>query len=434
MSTALQLEVSLPSATVAVKLCNQGQHVNGLGGSLARRRYQKGQVLLKKKFDENGHIDREQSEWIGRWREDEVRNGQLVRLRCRRFLGTLKQLETKKLALRALEGHIKNAGVNREDYRPLQVAKFADFAERWEKEVVTQLKPSTQANFRSHIRKYLKPFFGEIHLRELRAEKVQQFVASLTVSPKTAKNTVATLRVLWNSARAWDYVEHDPFAGIRLPKSRSPRRMSFTLEEVQRLLVAADEPYRTFYWLAAETGMRAGELCGLRIEDLSLEQCQVTVNQSAWRGRILDPKSANGIRCFSLSAQLALHLSNFVLRWRPNDNRLLFASRNGTPWDANLLVKRKLHPLLAQLKIARCGLHAFRHANATLMDRLHVPMKIRQQRLGHSDPRITLGTYTHLASSDDERIATQLGEILDPDGPNNKKTGVSVSANPGLIN
>ena len=146
--------------------------------------------------------------------------------------------------------------------------------------------------------------------------------------------------------------------------------MTFTLEEVQRLLAAADEPYKTFYWLAAETGMRAGELCGLRIEDLSLEQFQVTVNQSAWRGRILDPKTANGIRCFSLSRQLALHLSNFLLRWRPNDNRLLFATRNGTPWDANLLVKRKLHPLSRTRHSARCGLHAFRHGNATLMDRL----------------------------------------------------------------
>jgi integrase len=434
MATALQSEALLLPSRDASKLCSQGQHVSEQGGSLARRRYQRGQVLLKKKFDENGRVDKDQSEWIGRWREDEVRNGQLVRLRCRRFLGTLKQFKNKRQALKALGEHIKNAGVNREDYRPLQAAKFADFAERWEEKVITQLKPSTQANFRSHLRKYLNPFFGEMHLRELRAETVQQFVASLTVSPKTAKNMIVTLRVLWNSAKAWGYVDHDPFAGIRLPKSRSPRRMSLTLDEVQRLLAAADDSYKTFYWLAAETGMRAGELCGLRVEDLNLEQCQVTVNQSAWRGRISDPKTANGIRCFSLSRQLTLHLSNFLLRWRPNDNRLLFASRNGTPWDANLLVKRKLHPLLAQLKIARCGLHAFRHANATLMDRLHVPMKIRQQRLGHSDPRITLGTYTHLASSDDERIAMQLGEILDPDGPNNKKTEVSVSANSGLIN
>jgi hypothetical protein len=60
---------------------------------------------------------------------------------------------------------------------------------------------------------------------------------------------------------------------------------------------------------------------------------------------------------------------------------LLFATRNGTPWDANLLVKRKLYPLVDFLGIERGGLHAFRHTNSTLMDRLGVPLKVRQQRL-----------------------------------------------------
>lgn len=79
-------------------------------------------------------------------------------------------------------------------------------------------------------------------------------------------------------------------------------------------------------------------------------------------------------------------------------------------------------------------MHAFRHANATLMDRLKVPVKLRQQRLGHSDPKMTLGTYTHIASEDDNRIAEQLGEILDPNGPKSEKAGASHSANSGLVN
>jgi hypothetical protein len=100
----------------------------------------------------------------------------------------------------------------------------------------------------------------------------------------------------------------------------------------------------------------------------------------------------------------------------------VFATRNGTPWDANLLVKRKFRPMLRQLNIQECGLHAFRHANASLMDELSVPMKVRQQRLGHSDPRLTMNTYTHMASSDDERTAEQLGEILDAVGQNTIET------------
>ena len=104
---------------------------------------------------------------------------------------------------------------------------------------------------------------------------------------------------------------------------------------------------------------------------------------------------------------------------------LLFATRNGTPWDANLLVKRKLYPLLDSLDIERGGLHAFRHTNSTLMDRLGVPLKVRQQRLGHSDPSLTLGVYTHVASEDDLRFAEQLDVILRPNAPK-KENGSGV--------
>ena len=102
---------------------------------------------------------------------------------------------------------------------------------------------------------------------------------------------------------------------------------------------------------------------------------------------------------------------------------LLFASRNGTPFDQNLLVKRKLHPLLERLNIQRCGLHAFRHFAASMMDRLNTPLKLRQQRLGHSDAEMTLGVYSHVAKEDDIRVAAQLGEILDPAGPLQKNKG-----------
>jgi integrase len=51
------------------------------------------------------------------------------------------------------------------------------------------------------------------------------------------------------------------------------------------------------------------------------------------------------------------------------------------------------------------------------MDRLSVPLKVRQQRLGHSDPSLTLGVYTHVSSADDERFAEQLDEMLRPNAP-----------------
>ena len=72
---------------------------------------------------------------------------------------------------------------------------------------------------------------------------------------------------------------------------------------------------------------------------------------------------------------------------------------------------------MRKVGIARAGLHAFRHFSASGMDRLDVPLKLRQQRLGHSDAEMTLGVYSHVAKEDDVRIAAQLGGILDPSGP-----------------
>jgi integrase len=271
--------------------------------------------------------------------------------------------------------------------------------------------------------KYLVPFFGDRCLKDINTELIQRFVASLKIAPKSVRNIYVTLQIMRKSARAWGYVAHDAVCEIVFPSPRRSERFFFTLEEVQKILAGAEEAYRTFYWPAAEIGLRAGELCGLRVDDLDFDRRLLRVEQSSWRGNIQQPKTVNSVRSFAISPGVSAHLREFLSRWRPNSRRLIFSTRNGTPWHANVLVKRKLQPLLERLGIRRCGPHAFRHANETLVDRLGVPLKVRQQRLGHSDPRLTLGVYTHVASEDDDRIAGQLGRILHPFAPNEKGKG-----------
>ena len=101
----------------------------------------------------------------------------------------------------------------------------------------------------------------------------------------------------------------------------------------------------------------------------------------------------------------------YLLTWRPNTLGLVFATKNGTPWDHSLLRKRKFHPLLRNLGISQCGFHAFRHGNATLLDQIGAPMAVRQNRLGHADAQTTMG-YTHAVTADERRIAEELGRIL----------------------
>ena len=394
---------------------------------MARRRFQKGQLLL---LGES---------WFGRWREDRIENQQVRRIRVQEYLGSKKDYPTRRLAERALNDRL--SVINHVSYRPRPTATFAEFAASWESKVLNQFGASTAINYRVHVRKHLVPFFGKYAMKDVAPEFVQLFVSSAKSSPKTVRNICITLQSMWRSARAWGYVAHDLMDGVVLPTQKRMQRFFFSTEEVKTIIGGAPEPYRTFYGLAAETGLRAGELCGITLDDLDLERRLLLVRQSAWRGRLGDPKTETSVRAVELSVQACEHLSLFLKSWRPNDRRLLFATRNGSPWDANLLLKRKFKPLLERLGIQVSkgnGFHAFRHANATMMDRLGTPLKVRQERLGHSDSRITQAIYTHVASEDSRKVATQLGEavwgILDVNG-RKKENGSGVEPpKPFLIN
>jgi integrase len=273
-------------------------------------------------------------------------------------------------------------------------------------------------------------------------ELVQAFVSSSSVAPKTTKNICVTLQSMWRSAKAWGYSSCDIMAELVLPTQKRAQRFLFSQQEVRVILSAADEPYRTFYGLLAETGMRVSELCGLCVEDLDLVRDLLQVRQSAVRGKLGDPKTEESIRVIELSPQAVERLKMFLQSWRPNERRLLSATSKGTPWDQNLVLKRKFKPLLSSLgiKIPRGnGFHAFRHANATMMSSFGAPLKLRQQRLGHVEGSpVTQTIYTHVVSGDGKHYAAKLGKavwgVLDASWTLEQKTGVALGANSRYIN
>ena len=198
---------------------------------------------------------------------------------------------------------------------------------------------------------------------------------------------------------------------MRLPEQSLLDEPSLTLDEMKAVIDAAAEPFRTYCWIVAETGIRCGEACGLPVKNLLLDLGAIKITQKVWHGRIETVKSKRSNRLCEISPQLVEHLRGFLRSWRPNRMGLLFATKNGTPWDADVVRKRKLYPLLEKLGIERCGFHAFRHGNASVLDAEGVPMATRQNRLGRSDARTTM-RYTHAVSEDGRKIAARLGELL----------------------
>jgi integrase len=384
---------------------NTGNPLKGDFERMARKRYQRGQLIQKGK---------RKKVWVARWREDVIRpNGRRYRARRSEILGTSKQYPTRRLAERALEQRLSEARVNSLDYQPRPTATFREFTTKWQTDVLSQLKPSTRSADRSRILKHLLPEFGDVCMKDLTAQRVQAMIARKagSVSPKSIRNLIALLGMMWNQAKSWGYVQHDPFSGLVLPERDPLNERCLTVEEMRAVIEAASEPYKTYYWILAETGVRAGEIGALTVPNLLLDVGVLRIAQSVWHGKIQTVKSKKGNRICEISPLLVDHLREYVSSLKLNRLGLLFASSNGTPWDTDTVRKRKLYPLLKSLRIERCGFHAFRHGNATVMDQEQVPMATRQNRLGQSDARTTMG-YTHAISEDGRRFAARLGQML----------------------
>jgi integrase len=394
------------------KIPTKGIEVNGqIGESMARRRYQRGQLSSI------------EGNWIARWREDIIAsNGEVRRVRRKETIGTVKQYPTKRLAQRELDRRLKD--VNAENYKPRPQATFAEFAERWMESVMKQHKPSSQSSEKSDLNRVLVPHFGPKSLKDITAEAVQVFVTSLGGAPKTARNLICTMRLVWKTAQAWGYVVHDPFHGLRFLEASKGNTYNFTVEESLAIIQAAPEQWKAFFWLLAETGMRPGELAGLRVDGVDWQAGTIRIEQSVWQGKLQTPKTNTATRTFAISSELVQRLRAYQSNhWMKNRIGLMFASKRGNPLSMDNFRNRVLNPILKLLKIdkkleamgiKRCGNYAFRHMNATVMDEIGTPLKTRQHRLGHAQIETTMTHYTHKVDADDKGAAEAIGSMLTP--------------------
>lgn len=408
-------QIALQEPPGAVSVCDQGNRFDEQGGSLARKRYQKGRLILRGK----------KAVWVGRWRED-IRHGDgsVTRVEKSAILGTKAELPTRRLAARRLE--LLLARVNSPDYRPVRVATLAEFAERWKAEVLVQRKPSTRKAAESHLRSHILPQLGDLNLDQIGLENQQVFATRLSkaTSRKTVLNVLGTLSSMLNKARDWGYIcSGVDFGKLALPHGDVDSSVrSFSADQARRIIDTASEPFSTMFAVFAMTGMRAGEVLGLQIEDLDFEHGLIFVRRSAWYGQIQTLKSRASKGALPMPEALAAMLKAYLRSWTPNPLRLLFANRIGRPMSANKVVQRKLWPILDKLNIPRCGLHAFRHTHSSLLVESGAPISVAQAQLRHADPRLTLGVYSHVVGESQRNAVEKLADILRPNAP---KSGTS---------
>ena len=368
------------------------------GVSLARRRYQKGTLILRGKRERV---------WVGRWLEDELLpSGEIIRHRKSEVLGTQRQFPTKRLAQRELDARV--SVVNSPTYRARPTATFRQLAERWQTKVLPNHAEATQRSEKSDIRA-LVAVLGDVAVKDISTERLQDMIAAWKGkrSPKTIRNRLATFRLIWDKAKSWSYVVHMPYESLDLPTYVREEQPSFSPQDVERIVAASKPPYNIVWALAAECGIRRGEIAGLNVGGVSLDERILTVRRSVTRRRQLKMPKNGKPRVFAISTQLAERLRPLVEGRAPDEP--LFLSAKGKRLEPDNFVKRHLTPVIKKLGLVG-ACHGFRHGNASMLDHLRAPMRVRQDRLGHVDPKTTM-QYTHVISADERHVADQLGAL-----------------------
>lgn len=302
--------------------------------------------------------------------------------------------------------------------------KFDQLVKDWKKShLETSVRPATKADYKSLLNVHIEPFFNGSRLREIRRPLVLKFRASMLdndVGRRTINKALSLTGSLFRYAELNGQVHHNPFIKVMLPKApaddaeyEGDEIEVLSVDEQRRLIDAVDGRDRILLMTALATGLRQGELLGLKWGDLDLKDGQLYVRRQYTRGAFAPLKTEYAKRRVPLPKSLVKELRKWKLACPTGDRDLIFPNSLGKPESAANLLKRGFYPALRRAKIRRIRFHALRHSYvSTLIEYGVTNIKRLQMLLGHSSAMITLDTYTHLLPDSDDGIAVAAESAL----------------------
>jgi len=306
------------------------------------------------------------------------------------------------------------------DLEPTRLT-LAEYLVQWLDAVRGNVAPSTYVRYEGMMRRQVIPYIGGIALSKLRPLHIQQLYARLRkggradgepLSPRSLLHVHRVLSEALKQATLWQLAPRNVCDAVEAPKARRTDIKTIGPGEVRELIEAAlaeDSPYGDCAVLALHTGLRLGELLGLRWEDVDLERGHVRVRRSlqhlpGQEREFREPKTARGRRTIPLGATAISVLER--LRRRQIEERLasgpgyknealVLATSVGTPLNGGN-VRRAFYRITSRLGLAPLRFHDLRHTHATLLLARGVHPKVVSERLGHASIGLTLDTYSHV--------------------------------------
>jgi integrase len=292
------------------------------------------------------------------------------------------------------------------------------------------VRPSTFERHEGIIRLHIKPSLGRVwlkkltpaHVRGLHREKLDAGLA-----PATVGKIHSTLHKALSQAVSDGIVPRNA-ADVKAPRPTPEEISPLSEPEVRAFLDVARESgdrFEALYMLAITTGLRRGELLGLRWDDVSMERSTLRVGRALVRegGRhtLGETKTRRGRRQINLTPRTVSTLKahrkkqleeKIKLTGLYKDHGLIFATRVGTPLNPENLVNRWFKPLLERASLPEIRFHDLRHTCATLLLGRGVHPKLVQELLGHATIAMTLDTYSHYMPSMGNQAAGAMEDAL----------------------
>ncbi len=374
---------------------------------MARKHFQRGTLFQRGKSNKV---------WVGRWREQGLDSeGKPVWVRRSEILGFVKDLPKRSQAQVVLAKRLQ--AINTHGYSPGSTRRFADFVrEDWQAVVPPTMKYATQQSYEYMLRVHLIPVFGDTCLSAISRAAVQGFLNAKLAEGfawETVHHLQSGLSKIMQTAVEWGYVEQNVIRLTRMPRRpRKPPRVVITPEQLRPLLAALPEPSRSLVFLLSVTGLRIGELLALRWRHIDWQRAVLRIEETVYEGHFDDPKSKHSLRSVPLGSHgLALLAQRYQVS-NGDGERLIFASRRGTPLDRRTLLARQLKPAAQALGLHGVTWHLLRHSNASLHDSIGTPLATVQELLGHSSSEITRQIYLHSIPADRRQAVDKLERLL----------------------
>lgn len=303
------------------------------------------------------------------------------------------------------------------------------YLERWLADSVRDtVKATTYETYERLMRLHLVPALRRLKLKNLTPAHVRGLYREKLdsgLSASSVQRVHALLHKALQQAVNDGLVPRNVTEAVRAPKQSRKEIPTLTREQARAFLEAAKgDRLETLYVLAIHTGLRQGELLGLKWDDVDLDRGTLQVRRilsAAKDGPTFTAPKNNQGRSVRLTAQAVQGLRDHRKRqvedrlrhaalWQ--DHGLVFTTLVGTPLNRHNVFSRSFKPLLRRASLPDIPFHALRHSFATLMLAGGEHPKVVQEMMGHSGIRVTMDFYSHVLPDMQKVAVDRLGAML----------------------